>query len=227
MMAANGRSVSRDRRTEPNNKEPIMRLKNLLTNTLLPALLALVTACDGGDDGEETPDISGRWLSACMPSPQADGSTQSIRLDFALTQSDWTLDYVTHGDDACTVPVVTVAIAGPYTLEQESAEVEGAWEARFGFTSKTIRPEVDGLRDYLNSLEGCGSAEFVTGEAQDVYASGCPAFGQYPRSSCEADFDLVKLDGDALYFGARPADNDMCTPEKRPTTIGPAANLRQ
>jgi len=206
-----------------------MTIKNLLSNTILTTLLTLASAsgCDSGDDSEAAPDIAGRWLSDCMPSPQADGSTQYIRLDFALTDADWALDYVTHGDDACTSPLVTVAIAGSYTLEQPAAEVEGAWEARFGFTTKTIRPEVDGLRDYLNSLDGCGSADFQTGVAQDVYAAGCPAFGQYPRSSCEADFDLVKLDGDALYFGARPADNNMCSAEKRPTALSPVANRRQ
>jgi hypothetical protein len=166
-------------------------------------------------------------VSDCTPSPQADGSTQYFRLDFDLTPTEWALDYVVHGDPACDVPLVTVHIEGPYALERPSDAVAGAWEARFGFTSKTIRPEVDGLRDFLNSLEGCGTADFETGVAQDVYASGCAGFGQYPQASCDADYDLVRLDGDSLFFGARPADNDMCTPEKRPTALSPVANRRQ
>jgi hypothetical protein len=206
------------------------------THRLLLGLLLATSgaACRGttaptspaAPEAANSPQLAGGWRSDCLPSPQADGSQQSIRLDFKLTDSRWDLDYVTHGGDACATPLVTVHIAGPYTLERPSAQVEGAWEARFAFDAKTIRPEVDGLRDYLNSLDGCGSADFQTGVAQDVYAAGCPAFGQYPRSSCEADFDLVKLDGDTLQFGARPKDNNMCSPEQRPTALNPVTQRR-
>lgn len=184
-------------------------------------------ATTGGEDAAAPPSLAGRWVSDCLPSPQPDGSTQYFQLDFDLGASAWDLDYVVHADDACAVPLVTVSIAGPYALERPSDAVAGAWEARFGFDSKTIRPEVDGLRDFLNSLEGCGEADFETGVAQDVFASGCAGFGQYPASACPADYDLVRLDGDTLQFGARPADNDMCTPDKRPTTLSPVQSRRQ
>ncbi|MEZ4249557.1 MAG: hypothetical protein R3B99_15115 [Polyangiales bacterium] len=202
------------------------------------ALLLLSIACGsegatpadattGGEDAATPPNVAGRWVSDCLPSPQADGSTQYFRLDFELTVDAWDLDYVVHADDACEIPLVTVNIVGPYAFERPSDAVAGAWEARFGFTSKTIRPEVDGLRDFLNSLEGCGSADFETGVAQDVFATGCAGFGQYPADACAADYDLVRVEGDVLQFGARPADNDMCTPEKRPTALSPVANRRQ
>ncbi|MBX3248237.1 MAG: hypothetical protein KF901_13745 [Myxococcales bacterium] len=196
-----------------------------------PATPDATTGGDAGGmpslDGGAPPSLDGRWSSDCLPSPQADGSTQYFRLDFDLASARWDLDYVVHGDPACEVPLVTVSIAGPYTLERPSPTVAGAWEARFGFERKTIRPEVDGLRDFLNSLDGCGEAEFETGVAQDVFASGCPAFGQYPESVCPADYDLVKREGQVLRFGERPADNDMCTPEKRPTTLSPVENRRR
>lgn len=38
---------------------------------------------------------------------------------------------------------------------------------------------------------------------------------------CAADFDLVARSGDRLRFGARPADNDLCTADKRPTALRP------
>ncbi|MDC0720432.1 hypothetical protein [Nannocystis bainbridge] len=205
------------------------------TKLLAPALLtaAFALACAHGCDGDDTenpeaaPDIAGTWVGDCLPSPQADGSTQYLRLEFAITGDAWKLDYVTHADDACATKLATVHIEGPYALQQPSSAVEGAWEARFGFTTKTIRPEVDGLRDYLNSLEGCGASEFATGVAQDVLTTGCAGFGQYPGADCPADFDLVKRDGDDLFFGARPADNDMCTAGKRPTALSPVANHRR
>ncbi|MDC0672159.1 hypothetical protein [Nannocystis radixulma] len=220
MMPSSGRIVSG------------MTTTTLLSPALLASVFALACAhgCDQEGDPETAPDapeIAGHWVSDCLPSPQADGTTQYLRLDFTIGDADWALDYVTHGDDACANKLVTVHIAGPYTLERESETVEGAWEARFGFTTKTIRPEVDGLRDYLNSLDGCGAAEFATGVAQDVLQTGCLGFGQHPGADCPADYDVVKRDGDDLFFGARPADNDMCTAAKRPTALAPVANHKR
>ena len=34
------------------------------------------------------------------------------------------------------------------------------------------------------------------------------------------EYDLLKLDGESLYLGARPADNDLGSEAKRPTTLG-------
>jgi len=39
----------------------------------------------------------------------------------------------------------------------------------------------------------------------------------YRITKVSVNYDIVKLDGDKLQFGDRPADNDMSTPEKRPT----------
>lgn len=213
---------------------------SLLSGTVTPLLLVAALGCSGGvpvtpenaGAGGSTaeaapPSLVGRWQSDCNPSPQADGSTQYARLDFDLTASTWSLEYVVFADAGCEVKLVTVAIAGDYALERPSDVVDGAWEARFGFDEKTIRPEVDGLRDALNGMEGCGASEFETGMAQDVLATGCPGFGQYPAATCSADHDLVKLDGDAIFFGARPADNNMCAPDRRPAALSPAANHRQ
>jgi hypothetical protein len=144
-----------------------------------------------------------------------------------MTENDWELDFVTHIDAACTQPLVTVTIAGPYALQRPSSSVSGAWEGQFDFATKTIRPEVDALRELLNGLEGCGNAPFETGVAQDVYETGCEAFGQYPRAVCMSDYDLVQVVDGALYFGARPEDNDMCSPERRPTEMSSVANWRQ
>ncbi|MEZ4442714.1 MAG: hypothetical protein R3B72_26705 [Polyangiaceae bacterium] len=205
---------------------------SLATLTLLAAFTLAGAGCSGTtppvdeSDGPQAPQLAGRWVSDCTSSPGADGSTQYFRLDFDIAAASWALDYRVHADDRCTQPLVTIHIAGPYEIERPSAGVADAWEARFGFSTKTIRPEVDGLRDYLDSLEGCGTTDFETGVAQDVLTSGCPGLGQYPASSCGADYDIVKLEGDVLQFGSRPADNDMCSPDKRPAELSPVLNHR-
>ena len=213
-------------------------MQNSAQNTALTLAFALLGGCQStamvapadsraGSDADGAPNLAGAYVSDCTPSPQADGSTQYFRLEFTMTEARWDLDYVAHADAACTVPLVTVAIAGPYTLERRSPTVPGAWEARFAFDAKSIRPGVDGLRDFLNGLEPCGASDFETGVAQDIYATGCPGFGQYAQASCTADYDLVLLDSEGLRFGERPADNNMCTPERRPTALSSVVSRRR
>ncbi len=196
---------------------------------VLPALFACGAAAPpppSGDAGTTPPSLAGHWVSDCIASEAADGSTSYSQLDFDLADARWTLDYVVHGAPDCSAPLMTVHVDGPYALERPSDTVAGAWEARFAFDTKTVRPEVDAMRDFLNGLDGCGSAPFATGVAQSVYESGCPTLGQYPMSRCQADYDLVKLDGSDLRFGMRPADNDMCSADKRPTALGVANHRR-
>lgn len=164
------------------------------------------------------PSLAGDWSSACFDA----GDGTFARLDFALTATDWDLDYGVFGDGACRVPLVTVRIEGPYLLTGPSASVQGAWEGQFSFDTKTITAHADPLVTALERA-GCGSRPWAIDEAQSVAEEGCAAFGQYPVDACPADYDLVARDGDTLYFGVRPADNDMCTPERRPTELSPLA----
>ena len=62
--------------------------------------------------------------------------------------------------------------------------------------------------------------------ATEVLTEGCPGLGQYPKSQCEADYDLVSVSGDDLRFGSRPADNDMCSADKRPKALAAFASHR-
>lgn len=190
--------------------------------------LAFTAGCD---DGEPAPapalDLTGRYLSDCLSAPQADGSTSYFVLDFDITDDAWAVDYTVFGDAACQSPLLTVRIDGPYEIGAPSELVEGAYEGTFAFTDKTITPHAEPIVSMLQSMDQCGTEPWVLGQPQSIYATGCAAFGQYPEASCAADHDLVKLDGDSLQFGARPADNDMCTPERRPTALNPAIFRRQ
>ncbi|MGE5183267.1 MAG: hypothetical protein ACM31C_14455 [Acidobacteriota bacterium] len=162
-------------------------------------------------------DLAGHWVSDCTPSPQADGSTKYVTLDFHNTSARWQLAYALFGDRACTARLVTVGIAGSYELGG-AASVPGAREAVFRFDRKTITPAIQPLADALNGMPGCGGG-FAVGAARDVYEHGCPGFGQYPRAACQADYDLVSRHDGELRFGKRPADNNMCSADRRPTEL--------
>jgi hypothetical protein len=169
------------------------------------------------------PDLRGQWESDCVPG----SAGQSLSLAFDIGPSDWALDYVTYGDAACSTPFLTVRIDGPYEIGPPSPVVPGAYEARFGFAHKTVTPHGAAAVGFLSSLSGCGSGSWTDGVAGDVLAAGCPGLGQRPLDACPADYDLVSIEGRSLRFGSRPADNDMCTPERRPTELSPLALHRR
>lgn len=201
-----------------------------LTTTLLLAAALPLAACGGSQSkAPRTPDeqpaepagpaIAGQWQSACVPSPQPDGSTNYFRLDFDITADTWKLDYTVHGNAECSAPLLTVHIEGPYEIGQPSETVEGAHEAVFGFSDKTLTPHVQPLAEMLTGMGQCGEGAWAAGQTKSVYETGCAGLGQRPKSACSADHDLVKVEGDTLRFGKRPADNDMCSPERRPTAL--------
>jgi hypothetical protein len=163
----------------------------------------------------EATDLAGAWGSGCVDP----GSGQGIALDFDLTAGDWVLDYQAFGDATCALPFLTVHIEGPYTLGSDSSIVDGAREAEFAFHSKTVTPHSE---DAVAFLENTCGGDFTAGEAADLSA-GCAGLGQKPLADCDRDYDVVSLVGDTVRFGSRPVDNDLCTPEKRPTELSAMA----
>jgi hypothetical protein len=182
-----------------------------------------------GGGGEVAPDLTGQFASGCLAVPQQDGSTQYISLTFDNTATDWAIDYVVHGDDMCASDFIAVRIEGPYALTAPSSVVDGAWDGDFEFTKRTITPGNDMATGFLSSLQGCGDGNFVTGMPTDIHTTGCLPLGQYPVADCSQDYDIAKLEngGDVLRFGTRPADNNMCTADKRPTELSPVMFMKQ
>lgn len=188
-------------------------------------LIAFVAACGGttpsmAPDAPAGVDLAGHWRSPCVDP----GTGQALRLTFDLTATTWKLAYESFGDAACTVPALVVDIAGPYEVTRPSPTVAGAHEAVFGFSTKTVTPRSEGAAQFLATA--CGGGTFTAGTATDITA-GCAGLGAYPISSCPADFDLVARTGDRLQFGARPADNNMCTEDRRPTALSPIVLARE
>ena len=99
---------------------------------------------------------------------------------------------------------------------------DGAREATFGFSSKTVTGHMDAALAVINGA--CG----VEGTAVDApldISGGCAGLGAYPIADCASDHDIVKLVDGVLHFGSRPQDNNMCTAEKRPTSFEGGAQV--
>ena len=198
-----------------------------LRTLLAPCLFAMLSSCAStattpiANPATASLDLRGHWVSPCVPN----GHGQHIKLDFTMTATAWALDYVTSGDAACASPFITARIEGPDEITGRSA-VPDASEASFRFTRKSLTAHDAMAAGFLSSPQGCGTA-FTAGVATDISATGCAGLGQRPIAACGQDFDLVSVQGDALHFGNRPDDNDMCTAPRRPTALSPLAMQRQ
>jgi hypothetical protein len=187
------------------------------TTRLAVTLAALsAAACGGAKTAVKPQDLAGRWASAtCEAIPNGDGTNSYIQRDFRLTEETWTLNLDAFGDAQCQTKLFTARMVGPYTLVRDSEKVEGATEGDFVFGERYLTAHVQPLADAF-AQSGCGTGTWTVGTEQAI-PGACLFFK--PIAQCGTDHDLVKVDGDKLFFGARPADNDMCAPEKRPSAL--------
>ncbi|CAN5857227.1 hypothetical protein BH24ACI1_BH24ACI1_18780 [soil metagenome] len=57
----------------------------------------------------------------------------------------------------------------------------------------------------------------IKGKEKDILDTGCSFLT--PVNDCPQEYDLVRIDGNNLQLGARPADRNMCSEEKRPKSL--------
>ena len=167
-------------------------------------------------------DITGHWASVdCEARPAGGGQITYIKRDFRNNaDGTWSGTFPLYADAHCTQPTLTFAAQGRYTLGSGSATVAGATEVYFTFDKILITPHAQGNVDYLNSAGGgrCGANPWQAGVTQDVSA-GCAALG-VDLTTCGGEYDLVKVMGNDLYYGARPDDGGfLCTLARRPTAL--------
>jgi hypothetical protein len=204
-----------------------MNPMNRLCISLATLTLAAGCATTGGASGTQvkTKDLKGSWTSAvCEAMPaNPDGSRTYFKRRFTLTEREWKLNFETFGDAGCTARLFTARFEGPYSLGKDSEKVAGATEGDFAFGRTFMTAHVQPVADWFQGAK-CGTGAWKVGEEQETSATGCVFLK--PVTACGMDHDVVKVEGDRLFFGQRPADNDMCTPDKRPTALTAVAVVR-
>lgn len=136
---------------------------------------------------------------------------------FAFEGGQWSLVFTHALDPAMAMPTFRFRTEGPYRIGSPSAKVPGAFEAVFfedvkHVTLLTGDPKIVEAFGFA----GCGLKLDVE---VDISKTGCA--GWKPVADCREDHDLLALGPAGLQFGVRPMDNDMCTPDKRPTALLP------
>ncbi len=134
---------------------------------------------------------------------------------FTFDQGTWSLVFTHALDAAMQTPTFRFRTKGPYEVGAASATVAGAFEAVFYEDVKYVTLlTADASLIAAFGFANCGLKYNVE---VDISATGCA--GWKPVAVCREDHDLLALSPSGLQFGVRPRDNNMCTPDRRPTAL--------
>ncbi|MEL7026414.1 MAG: hypothetical protein AAGO57_04170 [Pseudomonadota bacterium] len=198
----------------------LVMLKNLISLALVavPASAFAETPIAG---------IDGAWESlSCEVRPQVgqDGAITEWWLTRALSFDDGviTADFTTYAGPGCTNPLNVLSFQGDVTVIGDSNLAQGAKEADLVIDSYVrITALAQGFADFLNqSGEGdCGAGAWTVGESKDILETGCSFLGVAPNTPT-IEYEILYVDGDRLFFGARPVDGTfLTTPDDRPKAL--------
>ncbi|MEM8762829.1 MAG: hypothetical protein AAGD88_03390 [Bacteroidota bacterium] len=135
---------------------------------------------------------------------------------FTFEKGYWTLEFVLSFDPMQAQKIFTFRTEGNFEVLKPSEAVEGAYDAIFYEDQKRVTLHMDNPE----IIEGFGftNCGLEVDIEKDISSVGC-SFWQ-SVAQCAEDHDLMKLDDEGhLYFGQRPEDNDMCTADRRPTSL--------
>jgi hypothetical protein len=158
--------------------------------------------------------LSGTYADA---KPYSYGKAWGQRI-FTFDKGKWTLKFTLSLDPALKMQVFEFRTHGTYQLQNKSTSVADTYEAVFYEDKKFLTLKTDD--ENLKAAFGFPSCQLIKDVEKDISVTGCSAWK--PVKDCPGDYDLLSMDKEGkLYFGNRPADNDMCSPEKRPISLTP------
>ena len=204
-------------------KRPITR------SALLLSALAACSSSSGAEephpdaayaDADELATLSGTFAS---PAPEPWGDQVWATREFHFDRGTWSLRFELGLDPQLSRKVFRFRTEGTYDLLAPSSVVAHAYEAVFHEERKlvTLLTDDPALAQGFG-LSGCG---LEVGVERDVSVEGCALWK--PVAVCGDDHDLLAHQKpDRVFFGVRPADNDMCTPDRRPRALLPAVVRR-
>ena len=137
---------------------------------------------------------------------------------FTFDKGQWTLDFTLALDPEMKMQVFKFRTFGNYQIQEKSPQVANTYHAVFYEEKKFLTLKTSD--ENLIKAFGFAPCHLTIDVEQDISANGCSAWKSV--KDCPGDYDLLSLDKEGkLYFGNRPADNDMCSAEKRPNSLTP------
>ena len=181
------------------------------------ALAALTFAFTSIADKElksKLENLSGTYAD---PTPYNYGTAWGKRI-FTFNNGKWTLDFTLSLDPDMKMQVFRFRTWGTYHIEEKSTTLANTYHAVFYEDKKLLTLKT--ADENLIKAFGFAPCNLTIDKEQDVSEKGCS--GWKSVKECPGDYDLLSLDKEGkLYFGNRPPDNDMCSANKRPTSLTP------
>ncbi len=194
-----------------------MQSKLLIISITLLAL-ACTTAASAQGTKKQLQRLSGTYTSV---SAEDWGRGTYGHREFTFNQGQWRLRFTLALDPNMQAKVFEFRTFGTYKVLGKSAHV-AAYEAVFYEEKKFVTLLTDN-QELINGF-GLGNCGLVPFQEQDISQDGCALWPSV--ADCHEDHDLLALDdAGQLYFGVRPADNNMCTANKRPKALLPPVKL--
>ena len=163
--------------------------------------------------------LAGAWSSS-YPEPNSSGLF-AVR-NFSFTGDNWSIDYTLYADAAASNPLFTFTGAGAYEIQSPSSVFENTHNALFKFNRKNLTLK----NDAETTINGFGFADcgLTKDVPKDISETGCSFFPSVTDYGQE--YDLIKVEDNKLWLGARPADENLSTEAKRPAALGPELTKR-
>src|SRR5580693_8740108 len=170
--------------------------------------------------------MHGEWISIApeiRPSiaKNADGSMKPfyLRRDFTyLPEDKFQLDVINSADAYGKVPLVRISIKGNIVWQGEHAIAEGAQKVKFTADEVyAVTPLIQGFADAMNQLAAKGFDKWAAHKTQSILGKTFAPFG-LSEGQIFAEYDLIYLFSDMLFWGARNVDGSgFDKEENRPT----------
>ena len=198
-----------------------MKTQRLVTTAGILVFAFIIVACSNATTSEvdttkkQLQNLSGTYMDI---EPYAYGEAFGQRI-FTFDEGKWTLEFTLSLDPNQEMNVFEFRTYGTYTVLEPSSSVDGAYEALFLESEKFVTLLTDN-QELINAF-GFAPCGLTKGIEKNISSEGCSLWA--PVIECDEDHDLLYLNEDgALHFGVRPEDNNMCTADKRPTSLTPA-----
>lgn len=188
-------------------------IKNIAI-TVIAIIGFAFTINSGNNLKSELENLSGTYVDHL---PYNYGNSWGKRV-FTFDKGKWTLDFTLALDPELKIQVFKFRTFGTYRILEKSSKLENTYNALFYEEKKflTLKTSDENLIKAFGFLP----CNLTIDVEKDVSFDGCSSWKSV--KDCPGDYDILSLDKEGkLYFGNRPQDNDMCSPNKRPTSLTP------
>ena len=144
-----------------------------------------------------------------------------LKREFSYQSGDrFELNVVNSADPYGAVPIARIAIRGHMIWRGPHPIAAGAQKVDFvADVGYDVTPLLQGFADLLNQVAANGYAKWQVGQAQSVFGKSFAPFGLAAGKNF-MEFDLVYLNHDMLFWGARNIDGrGFDTEQNRPTNL--------